>query len=528
MVEGEKCVKYLQPFLDEWVVVTWMGGEGRAKSRDFSALDGRDVTWWPDADVPKPDKDLGVGERAMREAMEAASPARSRWLQPLETWRECQERLRLRGPPRTRGHSVRQERPEGAAHRDPESPEPSPEAATSRHRTHDWLPEGKELVLTKKGEPVAKSPANLWLFIRYHPVLRGRYKFDEFDQCVEVAGVEMTEAMLRDELVLLSGDHFRLDVTSDRLASEIWAIAQECKYNPMADRLRALAERWDGKSRYLLDYAGVDTTEWSQLVSRRWGIGLAKRMLEPGCPHDGVLILEGAQGVGKTTFLRDLGNSLGRNLLVTVHDLHFKDNKAMKLQGKAIADMSEMTALAKSENGSFKAMIGETHDNYRIPWGKRNHDFARTVVFAGTTNPTQEGYLTDPTGNRRIWPVKVERWGDREAFKRDSDQIWGELARRALDGEENEMTGHEAAFQRGEAEQREAIDPWQYILEPFLALHSEVPYATIWGPECLQVQPERRNPSTGRRVGEIMHKLGWEKFQKRSDNGARYWMWRRA
>ena len=81
----------------------------------------------------------------------------------------------------------------------------------------------------------------------------------------------------------------------------------------------------------------------------------------------------------------------------------------------------------------MKNFVGARADRYRPTYGHRNVNVPRQGVFGGTTNETE--YLQDTTGNRRFRPVKVNGDVDREALRRDRDQLWAEAHHRYQQGE---------------------------------------------------------------------------------------------
>ena len=512
VVEGEKCVDWLQPVLEpHYVVVTWCGGADQAGKRDFSLLADRDVTWWPDADAIKEGESEGKGERAMRAAMALARARTNRWIEPIDTWRDAKSGYDAADLLEGHGYDasvVREALEDLPQVIQPPAQEVEIQGPTSRD--YDWLPAGQRPITNKSAQVKATSPANHVLFLRYHPDFRGRFTYDVFDRKVLIDGEPMRDVLVMDALVQLSSLPEKLEAGLRSVGEIIVGIAMDNRVNRLADHLRELAKTWDGRSRFVLDMAGVEPTEWTQLVSRRWGIGLARRILEPGCQHDGVLVIEGPQGVGKSTFIQILGQSIpGRDLLTTLHTLRLDSNNAMQLCGKAIAELTEMTALRKSQQDEFKAMISSTTDNYRRPYARDFEDVPRTCVFAGTTNRDQD-YLSDPTGNRRIWPVRMARQYDRDALRAELPQIWAEWAARALEGETSTMSDRERDLQVSEAAEREVEHPWVETLRFSLQDRSQVPARDILNIH-LSVAHDRQTQNMKTLVGEVMKQLGWVK-----------------
>lgn len=151
-----------------------------------------------------------------------------------------------------------------------------------------------------------------------------------------------------------------------------------------------------------------------------------RRVRKPGCKFDEALILESEQGKGKSTALKVLAGG----------DEHFTDALQMnsdskvvieQSRGKWIIELPELSGMKKAEVESVKANMARTSDRARGAYGRIAEEIARSFVFAGTTN--SDKYLSDPTGNRRFWPVKVGTI-DLAALKRDRDQLWAEAATR--------------------------------------------------------------------------------------------------
>jgi predicted P-loop ATPase len=202
-------------------------------------------------------------------------------------------------------------------------------------------------------------------------------------------------------------------------------LANEASFNPVRDYLDSVA--WDGTKRlsnWLEHYALVETATAQDVayirgVARKWMISAVARVFDPGCKADHVLILQGPQGIGKSSALRILA---GKWFAEDLPNVAFKD--AQQYLGDCwIIEMSELASTRGAAVESVKAFMTRQVDKYRIPYGKKMTNQKRRCVFAATTNA--EAYLLDPTGNRRYWPVKVGRI-DLAGLKKDRDQLWAE------------------------------------------------------------------------------------------------------
>lgn len=198
--------------------------------------------------------------------------------------------------------------------------------------------------------------------------------------------------------------------------------------NVMRDWLDGLA--WDGVSR-MEDLVGralgavVDT--YSVEVVTRWLVQAIDRALRPGCQADHTLILIGTkQGEAKSEFFRNLPPDPDLALELKGSDARNADRIAYRLAGKWIVDFAELSALKGRDSEETKAFLTMRTDSAYILYQGAFADQPRTCVFGGTTNESH--FLSDPTGNRRYWPVEVAVRGpmDREWLVANRDQVWAE------------------------------------------------------------------------------------------------------
>lgn len=176
-------------------------------------------------------------------------------------------------------------------------------------------------------------------------------------------------------------------------------------YHPVRDYLESLV--WDGMPRLdtlLIDYLGADDKPYVRAATRKTLTAGVARIYEPGVKFDSILVLNGPQGIGKSTFFARLGKKWYSDSL-TIADT--KDKTAPeKLQGYWLLEISELAGMKKMDVETVKSFITRTDDKYRQSYGVSVESHPRSCIIVGTTN-SDGGFLRDITGNRRFWPVHV-------------------------------------------------------------------------------------------------------------------------
>lgn len=200
-------------------------------------------------------------------------------------------------------------------------------------------------------------------------------------------------------------------------------IAASNEFHPIRDRFATLPP-WDGTSRLdswlKQNFGAKGNDEYLGQVFRKWMVASVTRIYEPGAKFDWIPILEGNQGIGKSSF----GTLLfGPEYFCDwLPDLSDKD-AALQLQGKQCVEFGELHSLRRSELEAAKAFITRQIDKVRPPYGRRSIESPRQVVFFGTTD--KETYLRDDAGNRRFNPVRVGKL-DFDVLQKERDQLWAE------------------------------------------------------------------------------------------------------
>ena len=317
---------------------------------------------------------------------------------------------------------------------------PSNKADSSAHGS-DWQ---SKLEYSKTGE-IKNTLTNLLLIMQNDPNLKG-IVFNQLSDGMEI----------RDDIAPVPWKHpskFWRDADDKQIISyietrygsfsnrnydiAIGKVTDDRSYHPIRDYLASLPE-WDRVPRIetlLIDYLGAPDNLYVRTVTRKTLCAAIKRVLQPGIKFDTMLVLNGPQGVGKSTLISKLGGEWFNDSL-SLNDTKDK-TAAEKLQGFWIMEIGELAGLRKAEVETLRSFLSRQNDIYRASFGKRATPHLRQCVFFGTTNE-ESGYLRDTTGNRRFWPVKTPGRGYRQSWQLtqgDVDQIWAEALHYVQNGE---------------------------------------------------------------------------------------------
>jgi len=249
---------------------------------------------------------------------------------------------------------------------------------------------------------------NIFRIFQNHPDYKGRFRFDTWTQKAEILKDSSWFELDDIDYIPIQRQISAMYASFRMVGKEmvIDAINDACRANSYDRAINFLRkEEWDKAERldsWLHIAYGTPNDDYHKAVGANFFKGMAKRIIQPGCKFDTVMILEGKQGCGKSTSLSIIGEKW--HLETTLR----ADNKDFFLQfkGKLIVEFSEGETMSRTETKNMKAMISTQTDTYRAPYGRLMKDVPRRCVFAMTTN--QDEYLKDESGNRRFYPVEVK------------------------------------------------------------------------------------------------------------------------
>lgn len=301
--------------------------------------------------------------------------------------------------------------------------------------------------------------------------------------------------------------HWDVFTTELKMRGVVSLVAHRRSFHPIRQELDSIS--WDGTERvqtWLSKYLGATDDEYSRTVGRWFLISAVARVMKPGCKVDTMLILEGPQGLRKSSAVQALAGE--DYFLEDLREVGGVES-AKQLRGKWVVELSELDAIRKAESSTIKRFVSQRIDNYRPSYGRSTVDFPRQCVFIGTTN--HQDYLQDETGARRFWPVKCGDFIDIEALRRDRAQLWAEAVALYRAGERWwPETDEEIALCGVEQEQRQAEDPWTKPVAAFVAEKEVVTITDILN-EALGFEASRMDQRAHRRVGAVLRTLGWER-----------------
>lgn len=386
------------------------------------------------------------------------------------------------------------------------------------------------LVTKEDGQPNLKSRMNGAIWLERHPLMHQAFRLnllsDNLEWTRSIDGISWADA----GRILDDKDYFQVSLLMEQLAGMsfdkgqivdmMYSVANNARwtYHPVRDYLKAI--HWDGTMRldhWLVTYCGAEDMRINRVFGVKWAVSAVARAFDPGCKVDTVLVLEGEQGLQKSKVFQLLAGGVPQD--VYLPNLEANDKEApTRCEGKWIVEMAELDGLNKGETSRFKAFCTTQVDKIRKPYARSFITIPRQFVLGGTVNPDGGGYLRDPTGNRRFWPVEVTRI-DTDQIKRDRDQLWAEAMFRYERGDKWWLTPDEELLAKPVVQEREQIDPWLPLIAEKIKGRNRVTVEEMFM-DPLQIENSKRTKIEQMRIAQILKSLG---LQRKKSNGQVVW-----
>ena len=390
--------------------------------------------------------------------------------------------------------------------------------------------------LTEKGLVKGRSQANIAAFLAHAGVELAHNEF-AYQTIIRRQGRERVLDDASAESLWLEADRAGLASSQAYFYAVLGDAGRRDGFHPVRQYLDSL--EWDGIERldtWLHAYLGAldpkpdlleDASQAEKAgqarlmheLVRQYGrktlIGAVRRVREPGCKHDTLLVLQGKQGLGKSTAIK----ALCPNKNWFTDSLKIGEDKKTIIElttGCWLIELAELAGMSKRESGTIRGMLSGERDDARQAYGKFATRRERQFLCIGTINENE--FLQDPTGNRRYWTVSLNNQTDADKVKaeltRDRDQLWAEadyFVRKK--GEDSTLPKRLWGAAAVEQSSRRIVDPWESKLEALFQEADYMPQDRIY--EALGMLTHQQNPAITRRVSGILTAMGLELCQKR-------------
>lgn len=431
----------------------------------------------------------------------------------------------------------------------PAQPAPPPEAYENDVYPTDSLAAADDVITTDRRKPVVgvEAPADDWqallkrteggglqpqlmnayLILKHAPEWKGVLAYNQFAERIEKlrappvvdgepgawADVDASKALVW--LQMVWGLGMRNSAVVDEAAR---MVAWDNRYHPVRQWLDALPP-WDGVPRLaglMEDVFGAEPNDYTRHIGKSLLVSAVARVLRPGCKVDEMVVLEGAQGLGKSTCIAEL---FGPEWYLETSEAPTTKDFYVVMQGNWVVEIGEMQSFSKADINQVKMAITRRDDKYRAPYDRHGSSHPRQCIFIGTTNA--DTYLSDPTGARRFLPVlcdkadvslvrflRLEYWAEALALFRQGFRWWDypkDIARTEQDARYVEDAWEEAIadYLDGRAPPGRYPSDQAGPLNEVTIMHL-LQYA-------LQMDIAKMNKPEQRRVADILRRMGWER-----------------
>jgi len=352
-------------------------------------------------------------------------------------------------------------------------------------------------------------------------------RFNTFSHSIEMDG----EVIKNIELFYLTLAELGYKVEKQMAIDCLLKVAHENKYDPVKLYLDHVSSEVEPTyiDRLATTYlrpqdASIDEPTIYDAMLKLTLINAVRRVYLPGCKHDTATVLQGKQGIKKSSFWHTLAGPFFSDAL---GDVSSKDD-LLVLFRSWIMEWAEIDSVtSKKHAGHIKAFLSRSTDFLRVPYGKAVEEWPRTSIIVGSSNK-ESGLLFDDSGNRRfhVIPCTVESI-DLDGLQLERDSIWA-AAVHAWKNKESHFLTFEQENQIEKENLGYMVDsPWLTVISQWL--NNPVNQSTDITIEKLLIEAiekpvERQTKSDTMTVSTILRSLKYERKKKRVE-GTPKWVW---
>ena len=286
------------------------------------------------------------------------------------------------------------------------------------------------LDLTGTGE-IKGSLKNVTTILAEDPHWRGRIWFDLF-HLKPMIKVDEQDVLVEDhhqsEAAIWIDAHYGISLTTAHVREAFAVVGRRQGRDPLVDHLDAMPA-WDGTPRLgwfvekalhvPADDPAYNVYAW---MFTRWTISAVARAYEGGCQADAALILKGAQGLKKSSALKEFAGAEWYSASPIPIDK--AGDTVQALRAAWIHEWAELETVRRRDNAQVRAFVTMQVDRGRLAYAHNMVEAPRRSVFCGSTN--EDEFLSDPTGSRRYWVIPVEQQANLDWIREHRDQLWAE------------------------------------------------------------------------------------------------------
>ena len=349
---------------------------------------------------------------------------------------------------------------------------------------------------------------------------RDRLRLNKLQQKIELDGVEI----LIEEAYLWLAEHDNIDCSKTKAGDIFFKVASENSFNPVVNYLNTVAKTVKPASLNTLSREYFETNDpLYDVFLKRTLIAAVARAYEAGCKHDTALVLQGEQGIRKSTFFNVLGRQWFDD---SMGDGRNKDDLII-LHKSWIQEWGEIERVfGKRQAGEIKAFLVRKKDIFRPAYGRTALEFPRHGIIVGTVNGNQ--FLVDPTGDRRyqVIPIQTNKINIKR-LEQERDSIWSAAVHAYRKGEQWWLTDSEQKLSHENNQRFRSVDEWESAIANYLENRGQVSVTQILQ-DLFDFELGKIDRSSQMRVSNVLISLKWKKVGQKQHQGKRQVVWQSA